>query len=208
MKSAHRTCLSIALFTPLACLLLITFACLPAPVGDPEKSKIDENLAGIYQQVPQDPASKDVNLAILKPWDSRTYMLNYMVLGKQNDKETHELKHFKVWLTTIEGKTFLTAQPMDDLQFALGKDEQAAEPFWAVLRIDKVPSGLELRMLNRNSEFLKNLTKQAEIEAAIKAHVSDNDLYAEPVTFKKLDKSDRALIADVLSKFDTSIDKK
>lgn len=208
MKSTHRTWLAIGLFVPLAILLLITFACLPVPIGNPETSKVDDALSGIYQAVPKDADETDINLAILRPWDSRTYMLNYYAVEKRDNKENHEIHHFKAWLTTIADKTFLTAQPMDDLQFALGPDEDASKPYWVVFRIDKVPSGLELRMVNVDSEYLKGRKTQAEFEAAIKAHVSDNDLYNEAVTYKKLDKSDRALIDSVLSRFDTSIDSK
>ena len=201
MKPTHRTLLALALFLPLAAILLATFACLPAPVGDPEKSKVDESLAGIYKGMPADPTDKSTALAILKPWDAKTYLLQYMVVETKDNKETHELQHFKAWLTIIEGKTFLTAQPLDDPAALIG--DTPDKPFWIVLRLDKVPTGLEVRMVNPDSEFMKNLTKQPEIEAAIKAHVSDNALYGDVLTFKKLAKADQPQIEEILGKFNT-----
>jgi len=201
MKPASRTLLAVALFVPLAVLLLATFACLPAPVGDPEKSQVDAALAGIYKAQPTDPADKSTALAILKPWDAKTYLLEYLMVETKDNKETHEIQHFKAWLTTIAGKTFLTAQPTDDFANLVG--DTPDKLFWIVLRLDKVPTGLELRMVNPDSDFMKNLTKQDEIEAAIKAHVSDNALYGDVLTFKKLGKDDKAQIEEILGKFNT-----
>jgi hypothetical protein len=203
MKPAHRTLLAIALSLPLAVILLATFACLPAPVGDPEKSRVDESLTGIYQGVAKDADSKDVALAILRPWDAKTYFLNYMVYGKEEKKDQHAMRLFKAWLTTIEGKTFLTCQPVDDTEFALGKDASEKQSYWVVLRVDKVAAGLDVRMVTPDSAFVKGLKTQAEIEAAIKAHVSDNELYGDPLTFKKLGKDDKDLIDSVLKQYDS-----
>jgi hypothetical protein len=203
MKPTHRTLLAIALSLPLAVLLLVTFACLPVPVGDPEKSRVDESLSGIYQGVSKDADSKDMALAILRPWDAKTYFLNYMVVGKTENEKQHAMRLFKAWLTTIEGKTFLTCQPVDDTAFALGKDASEKQHYWVVLRLDNVASGLEARMVNPDSAFVKELKTQPEIEAAIKAHVSDNALYGDPLTFKKLGKDDKDLIDSVLKQFDT-----
>jgi hypothetical protein len=202
MKPTQRTLLAIALSLPLAVLLLAVFACLPAPVGDPEKSKVDESLSGIYQGDPVNPNSKETPFAVLRPWDAKTYLLHYMVAGKDGDKDKQEKRLFKAWLTTIEGKTFLTCQPMDDAGFALGAENAEKQTrYWVVLRVDKIPTGLEARMVKPDSAIMKELKTQPEIEAAIKAHVGDNDLYGDPMTFKKLGKEDGDLIDSMLKQF-------
>ena len=202
MKPQHRTLLALALFLPLAALLLATFACLPTPVGDPEKSAVDPSLSGIYKGVPTKPEDKATELAILKPWDNKTYLLQYLTVEQKDGKEDRQIQHYKVWLTTISEKTFLTLQPLDDTASLIGADP-SDKPFWVVLRVDKVPTGLELRMVNPDSDYLKNLTKQEEFEAAIKAHASDNDLYGDLITFKKLGKDDQTQIDEVFTKFNT-----
>jgi hypothetical protein len=197
MKSP-RTLLSLVLFIPLAAILLTTFACLPVPIGDPEKSKVDPALVGIYQFQASDPADKNSTIAILKPWDDKTYILDYLTIETRNEKEDCQYQQFKCWLTTLAGKTFITCQLMDNRQFGIG--DQDKKPVWPVLRIDKAPSGLELRMVNADSEFLKGRTTQEEFEASIKAHVSDNDLYGNPATFKKLGPEAAAFIEATLAK--------
>jgi hypothetical protein len=206
MKPTRRTLLAIALSLPLAVILFTAFACLPAPVGDPEKSKVDESLSGIYQAVPKEAGDKkETTIAILRPWDAKTYLLNYMVVGKdESNKDQHEMQLYKAWLTTIEGKLFITGQPVDDVNFALGADNSEKQPrYWVVLRIDKVPTGLEARMVSPDSAIMKELKTQAEIEAAIKAHVNDKELCGDPITFKKLGKEDKDLIDSVLKQFFT-----
>jgi len=202
MKASTRTWLSIALFVPLAVILLGTFACLPVPIGDPAKSKIDPALTGVYRAVPANPADKVTELAILRPWDERTYLLEYLQSGIKDGKEVRQIQHFRAWITIIADKTFITAEPADDLRFAFGDD--GSKPYWVVLRVDQVPGGLEVRMVKPDSEYLKNATKREDFEAAIKAHVSDVPLYTDTLSFKKLGKEDQAQVDEVLSKFDTS----
>jgi hypothetical protein len=201
MTPKNRSLLAVALFVPLAAILLATVACLPAPVGDPEQSKVDETLVGAYRGVPANADDKSSILVLLRPWDAHTYLLDYMQVDMKDGKEERQLTQFKAWLTTLGGKTFITAEPKDDLKFVLGDD--GSKPYWAVLRLDKTAVGLEARLVNVDSDFMKGLTKREEIEAAIKAHATDQALYADPITFKKLSKDDQAFIDDVLSKFNT-----
>jgi len=131
MKSSTRTWLGVALFVPLAAVLLATFACLPAPVGDPETSKVDESLVGAWQAAQKDP-SDEVITAVMQPWDAKTYYLSYYSLKKKDGAEEKSMMHFKAWVTTLGTATFLTAQPLDDMSFAVG--EKNDKPFWVVMR--------------------------------------------------------------------------
>jgi hypothetical protein len=201
MTARTRSFLAMGLFLPLAAVLLATFACLPVPIGDPEQSKVDESLVGAYRGMPKDAGDKAAILVFVRPWDSRTYFLEYLQVDAKDGKEDRQISHFKAWLTTMGGKTFITAEPKDDMKLVLGDDGN--KPFWAVLRLDKVAAGLEARMINVDSEFIKGLTKREEIEAAIKAHVSDQALYNEPIMFKKLGKEDQPFIDEVMGKFNT-----
>ena len=72
---------------------------------------------------------------------------------------------------------------------------------WVVLRIDKTGTGLEARMVSPDSEFTKGLTKREELEAAIKAHVSDKALYADNALIcRKLGKEDQKLVEETRNK--------
>jgi hypothetical protein len=197
MPARFRTFLGIALFVPLAAILLATFACLPAPVGDPETSKIDDALTGIYRGGD----AQSTILVLIRPWDSHTYLLEYVAVEKKDDKETHGILHFKAWLTKFGDQTFLTAQPMDDLSYAVG--DTGEKPYWAVFRLDKTPTGLVASMVKPDSDFVKDLTTRQQLEDAIKAHALDKGLYSEPLTFKKLDKEDKAFIEEILGKINS-----
>ena len=198
MTAKSRTFVSIALFLPLAAILLATFACLPAPVGDPETSKVDEALTGVYRGGD----AQQTILAVLRPWDAKTYLLTYMAVEKKDDKESHAEMHFKAWLTSLGGQTFLTAQPMDDLSDILHTDNPEKK-YWAVFRLDKTPTGLVASMIKPDSDFVKGLDTRDQLEAAIKAHVNDKDLYGDPMTFKTLGKEDQPFIEEIMGKFNT-----
>jgi hypothetical protein len=193
MTSSQRTFWGIAAFVPLAIILLVTFACLPVPVGEPEKSKVDPALTGMYKAKTDSP--DDTQVAVLRPWDDKTYLVTYLQNRKNNGKVEQQITLFKGWLTTIAEKTFMTLQPMNE-----PRADAPQKPEWVVLRFDQSPTGLDVRMVNADSEFLKGLTTREEFEAAIKAHVSDVALYGDPMEFKKLGKEDQALIDDLQTK--------
>ncbi len=195
MKSTSRTLLAVVLMVPPAIFLLSTFACLPTPVGDPERSKVDAALTGAYRAAD----AVETHLALLQPWDDKTYLLQYMFMKKGDAQEEIEIQHFKGWLTSIAGKTFITLQPMDDLTYAVG--DTGEKPFWVVFRLDKTSAGLQVRMVSEDSRFMKNLTTRKEIEDSIKTHVADDALYGDTIEFKRLGKGDQPFIEDVLSKF-------
>ena len=201
MSAKLRTFLGIGLFLPLAVILLATFACLPAPVGDPESAKIDESLSGFYRVTnPEDTNNDTTVMAILRPWDTHTYLLQYLQVEKKEGKSAPEMMLFKAWLTTLGDHTFITCQPMDDRKMIAG--DEGAKNYWVVLRIDKTATAIEARMVSPDSEFLKDLKQRAELEAAIKAHVSDKALYADnQLICRKLGKEDQKLVEETLDKF-------
>lgn len=202
MTPRSRTLLGIALFLPLAAVLLATFACLPAPVGDPDASRLDDTLTGAWQGVPKSPDNKDVGLALLQPWDARTYLVRYFAIEQKDGKEDRNMALFKGWLTTLGNATFLTAQPMDGLQFGPA-GEGPVKRYWVVMRIDRNAAAgtLEMRMVSPESEVLKGKETREAIEAAIKANPDDKSLYAESLTFKKLPKDEQLKLEDTLNKF-------
>src|SRR3954467_7008207 len=106
MKPSTRTTLAVVLFLPLAAAILFTFACLPAPVGDPDKSKIDDKLTGAWINHDKD----ETVLAILRPYDQHTWFLRYLAT-KPNDTKVNALS-YKAWLTTLADHTFITCETL------------------------------------------------------------------------------------------------
>jgi hypothetical protein len=201
MTPSFRTKLGLALFVPLAAALMATFACLPAPVGDPETAKIDEALSGAWQGVPKTAENKDVGLVLFQPWDAHTYLLRYLAIENKEGKESRQLATYKAWLTTLGGTTFVTAQPMDDLRYGPAADPQSKR-FWVVMRLDKKGDGtLDMRIVSPEAEALKGKETREALEAAIKANAEEKALYADALTFKKLGKDEQLKLEETLKKF-------
>jgi len=106
--SSRKWLLPLLLSLPLAAIVLFLGACLPVGLGDPEASKVDARLAGAW-------AAADGNVVVvLLPFDGRAYLMRSVEV--ERTEEGVKLKPgegcFKAWLTAVEGRTFLTAQPL------------------------------------------------------------------------------------------------
>ncbi|MFI5404007.1 MAG: hypothetical protein ACHQ1G_13795 [Planctomycetota bacterium] len=104
--------LPVLLSLPLAAAILFLGACLPVGLGDPETSRVDAALVGAWAEIKQDGTEGDI--VVVLPFDRRAYLLRAVEVERTADKV--ELKPgeglYKAWLTTIDGRTFLTAQPL------------------------------------------------------------------------------------------------
>src|SRR4051812_12613081 len=109
MKFSKRTWVGVILVMPMLALVLGMFACLPAPVGDPEKSKVDDKFLGVWQPEAQDANSKSV--VVLKKWDAKTYLLLDYSVKTTDGKTERDQAAMKGWLTTIGGATFMVLEP-------------------------------------------------------------------------------------------------
>jgi hypothetical protein len=201
MKPSFRTKLGIALFVPLAAVLLATFACLPAPVGDPETAKVDEALNGAWQHLP-DAAEKSTLLALIQPWDGRTYLLEYLQTQEKEGKKEQQMMRFKAWVTRMGTATFLTCQPMNDIKpFA---DTEKNPRFWMVFRVELKGDALEARMVSPDSTLIKEKNTRQEIEEVLKANLENKELYGDPLTFKRLGANDAKAFTGALEEFKLS----
>jgi hypothetical protein len=194
MTPRTRTTLGLALFAPLAAILLTTLACLPAPVGDPDQSTIDAKLTGAWQA--KDGPNDDVILALIRPWDKHTYYLQYMVNEKKDGKDNWNVLHHKAWLTKIGDATFITAEPLDLLDYAFAVDDP--KKYWVVGRVEIKNNAVTFRMIKEDSWIVKELKTREKLEAAIKAQVDNDELYSDAKTFKKLTKEDANIVEDAL----------
>src|SRR4051794_17165564 len=102
---SKRTCVG----TVVLAALLGLSACLPVPLGDPEKAKIDPRLVGVWQWRDDDAT---VHLAVFRPFDDRTYAVDTMTgtMAADGVMKPASRNVFKGWLTTVKGETFLTLQ--------------------------------------------------------------------------------------------------
>jgi hypothetical protein len=191
ISAKQRTLLGVILFVPLAALLLVMFACLPAPVGDPENSKVDPAIAGAWTATDDD--GREV-LVLARPWDTHTYYVEYMSQSKKDGKDDNSVMHLKAWLTTLGGSTFMTFEPLDRLNYVSKEDDDKA--WWFVARLEVTPDSIKVRPINQDSALVKDLDTREKLEEAITKNVNDDTLYSKEITFQKIAASGKATDAE------------
>jgi len=166
--SRQKQLLPLLLALPLAAVVLFLDACLPVGVGDPETSKVDPRLAGVWREI-QDDGSEGAVVALL-PFDSRAYVLRSVGVERTGDgiklKPGESL--YKAWLATVEGRTFVTAQPLY-LREAIG---DARTPGFVVAALTLSEDGTKIEVHGVNPSFdglapLKMLPGHIEYDASV-----------------------------------------
>jgi hypothetical protein len=221
----HRSRAGILLILALMPLLLGVLACLPVPVGDPEKSRIDPAMSGIWiQQDGIDPV-----MVVLDPYDKRTWLLSHIELSVGQDPEPavasetganeaesettplnllhpdykppikiERVSFYKSWLTRIKGVTFITWESKNVSDTLPGKDPG----YWLVFRVRQ--SGDELLYMDEFDYEIDGLGKvktRKEAEKIIRRHVNEPEFYKPSATLHKVAESDYETVARLLKDF-------
>jgi len=170
--------------------LLARMACLRAPVGDPEKSRIDPALSGVWR-VEHNGRSSD-SLWIIEPWDARTWIVT--TLDARDDESADEsaattprdvltllessglesIDAHKGWLATFGGVRFLVLEPKRPLHDLAGERPE----FWLALKVKKTTAErVELLLvIGKNVDEAKTTAKA---EAILRKHARNPALYGD-----------------------------
>lgn len=185
-------------------------ACLPVPIGNPERSRIDPEITGVWA-ISDD---SEAVFYVFEPFDKRTWLLTGVALEEGEDADfsdynlesyeeltrlmetesvgadgatATEMVMYKAWMTKLGGVWFMTWEPK-----GLFGSEQFAPETWYVWRVDKPDSNtLELRLCCDDDFFPDDLkeTRRA-YERVIRKHAKNPDLYGEydeePMILKRL----------------------
>ena len=191
------------LITPIIIGLL---ACMPevAPVGNPERARIDPDISGIWVMEAEDDGVYPV---YFEPYDKRTwlvFMLNVeegqdLDIGEENvetyarfveilsDKTrgvgdkgftAEGLSTYKAWTTKLSGELFLTWVSMGHV----GEDGSFGMPFalnWHVNKIDA--DHMILRFIDVSHDRFEGVDKmnRRAFEKVIRKHAKADDLYED-----------------------------
>lgn len=143
-------------------------ACMPVPIGDPERSQIDPHRAGAWVGV----VEGGPTLLLYQPYDKRTWLLRHYELSGDLDEpaidytydevvagidssasDINEFAIYKVWRTQIDDYEFEVWQHWCEVDFCAGlPDAVSGEPefrfyyAWRVERLD--PDRIRLYMVN------------------------------------------------------------
>ncbi len=212
------------MFVIMAPFLICVLACLKAPIGNPETSKVDSKLAGVWLAKDGD----DFAMLVLQPFDKRTDLVGYFMTesdedadkGENPEKEASqkdrdneddaksgegeekldqinvkEVLIFKGWLTTIGGQQFMCWEP----KFTLDNERGMKPGPWFAWKVKLKKNKLSLCPVD-DEKKAGETTK--EIEKFIKAnYLDDNELKDKDWThFRKIDKSKYDEVAKALEK--------
>ena len=227
--SGHRSSAGLLLTLVLVPVLLGVMACLPVPVGNPDKSRIDPAMSGVWIGK----IYGDATIIVLDPYDKRTWLMSLIALDtgqdEQPEKETQteanetetetsllqllgsdrgnqikieSIGLYKTWLTKIKGVSFTTWESKN-LEETL---PEMVPEYWLVYRVRR--SGDDILYLDPFDITVDGLDKvetRKEAEKIIRRHLDDPEFFEED-TFMKLHRvpeSDYETVSRLLNDFGT-----
>lgn len=177
-------------------------ACMPVPIGNPERSKVDPDITGIWVQLTiEDESDEEAGAYIFEPFDKRTWLLagigiqesenvsiekydfsSYQGYESLAANETVDAEHvsarkvalYKAWQTKLAGEWFFTWE-QKGMSDALGEDPE----YWTVFHVTREDvNTMELKMVNPEAEPFKGIDKtRRAYERVLKKHVNDPEIY-------------------------------
>ena len=189
MKPIHRSLSGLALAVLAAPILMSLLACLPVPIGDPEKSRIDPELNGMWIMM-----GDDIAVVLFEPYDKRTWLLtmaglsidsdqcpdeeesedqnavDYDTLVQRAEKDgadcltaDGEVSLFKAWRTELARQWFMTWEQKGYLD----DDYGFASEYWWGFRLDKINANeFSLRFIDGGHDAFDDLQALEKIEDA------------------------------------------
>ena len=202
-------------------------ACMPewVPLGDPEKSRIDPELTGIWH-VGNSEEPLLGQFMFFQPWDKRTWLVTNVAFEVDTNEEICDCDlsdyeqliefiedenfdeedfgiaaiSYKGWLAKVGGERFLMLEwrglPNDS-----GK-EITYDPFWLMdLRVDKTGDGkVELQLIDPEFEPLSDAPKTRRgWEKVVRKHIDNPELYSEEkVLLRRVEKDDEETVGALM----------
>jgi hypothetical protein len=183
-KPENRSIAGVLLMLLIIPLFVGLMACMPVPIGDPERSRIDPDISGVwFLEFDEDELN---GIYQLRPFDKRSWLMAGVPIELSSDMEGEPpdvetlagaiaaLEGFevgsngvtadgtalyKVWLTKLRGQVFMTWEPLE------GFDEDGFEvpEFWYVFRVEKRGKDrIELYVVNAEHDVFEDLEKADE----------------------------------------------
>jgi len=202
-------------------------ACMPVPIGDPERSRIDPELTGVWAALSTDDVISEVGFYVFEPYDKRTWLVTGAGLVEGDNPDLPELDMstyngwvelaaadpvaegyvsienigvYKAWLKKLGGEVFMTWEPKMFL------DEGIPEPdTWITYHIMiKNHDRIELRYVNGESDLFDDVdeTRRA-YERVISKNANNPELYPEEggadVVLVRVQETELGMIEDLLN---------
>ena len=207
MKARTRSLSGAALMLLIVPGIVGVLACMPVPIGDPERSRVDPELSGVWFWADD----SDPGFYALEPYDKRTWLVTAMALDEgpdadfsDYDLDTHagfaalakaesvgaegattgKIGLYKAWRKKLAGTWFMTWEPKAQFE-----EEDFAPDMWIVFRIERPDADtLHLYMVNGDDEVFKQADKtRRAYERVLRKNVRNDEIYAdEPISLTRL----------------------
>ena len=206
MKPTTRSISGAVVMLAIIPAIIGILACMPVPIGDPERSRIDPEITGVWAW----PGDGPMAFYAFEPYDKRTWLVTSVPLeeGAQADFSDYDLERYedvvklmesepvgedgatasgtiiyKAWRTKLGGEWFLTWEPKGVFDEADFRPE-----VWMVFRIDKPDADtLDLYMVGSDKLFEGVAETRRAYERVIKKNARNPELYAdEPLRLHRI----------------------
>ncbi|MDH5621446.1 MAG: hypothetical protein OEY74_05135 [Gammaproteobacteria bacterium] len=203
MTSRSRSLSGIALMLLIIPIFAGLLACMPVPIGDPERSRIDPAMTGIWVILKNEGYEGDVGFFVFEPYDKRTWLVMGIGIksGDAVDLDDYDFSTYagyeklasdyrespqsfyadnvilyKAWLTKLGGVQFWTWEPKGMVD-ALTEDPEA----WWVYRVQKENENtLSLRTVDGEADAFDDIKKtRRAYERVLKKHANDPEIYID-----------------------------
>jgi hypothetical protein len=181
------------------CLVLLGFiGCISIPLGDPEKSKVDDKLLGAWLTKPED--GKQTMFTVVQ-YDSRTCLVSEFEFKKDGDKiEPSGRFDWKMWLVDVKGTTFASME-MKNPQLAL----EPTGDVYASAKLKRDGDSLTVQMVKDDVVKNANISTSQQLEDFIGANLSNGDVFGDPLTLTKVKEDQKEEIGKVIDAFSSGV---
>lgn len=190
-QSASGSLLMVVIVPALVGLL----ACMPVPIGDPERSRIDPQISGAWAWLDEEDSA---GFYVFEPYDKRTWLLTSFGFNERDDRATdydlttypglaelienepvspdgittREITLFKVWRTKLGGEWFMTWEPKGTFD-----NESFVPEVWFAFRIRRPDANtIELQWI-KDKLFEGVEESRRAFERVIRKNARNPELY-------------------------------
>jgi hypothetical protein len=166
-----------AAFAVLVGAALCAAGCLPVPLGDPEKARVDARLTGVWEWREE---NGQINLVVFRPYDDRTWVVDALTGEPGEGSAIRPVRRstYKGWLTAVKGEMFVTLAPLDTVSLLPGERRQKT---FLVARLSIEGDLLTARGIDPSFKDFKDIGTASELEREITASLGEPRMYAKPI---------------------------
>lgn len=156
--------------------------CLPFGLGDPEQSKVDQKLVGLWLST--DP-KEDQLLWTVSQYDAKTYLVTqYSFKRTDNTITAGERASSKAWTTDIAGKSFITLQLKTADEFF----KQSKDVFMVAQLVFDGDSKITAMGISPDFVGKQPVDNAEKFAKFVTENVNDANMYLDAMKFEKLSK--------------------